>query len=172
MPIQMIAACKAGKDVYVEKPLSATIAEGRAMVDAARKYDRIVQVGIHRRSSRMYAELAEVVHSGAIGKVTVARCVVHEQHGTRRDRPFAGVGPSGRARLGHVAGPPAGATVSVDDHALQVPLVASLFVADGQLGRPLFRRDPLADRRAGTGVGIGTRRALRRRRRSHDPRYI
>ena len=71
--IQMIAACKAGKDVYVEKPLSATIAEGRAMVNAARKYDRIVQVGTHRRSSRMYAQLADVVHSGAIGKVTVAR---------------------------------------------------------------------------------------------------
>ena len=71
--IQMIAACKAGKDVYVEKPLSATIVEGRAMVDAARKYERIVQVGTHRRSSRMYAQLAEVVRSGAIGKVTVAR---------------------------------------------------------------------------------------------------
>src|ERR1700678_1280659 len=71
--IQMIAACKAGKDVYVEKPLSVTIAEGRAMVTAARKYDRIVQVGTHRRSSRMYAGLADVVRSGAIGKVTVAR---------------------------------------------------------------------------------------------------
>jgi len=71
--IQMIAACKAGKDVYVEKPLSITLVEGRAMVDAARKYDRIVQVGTHRRSSRMYAQLAEVVRSGAIGKVTVAR---------------------------------------------------------------------------------------------------
>ena len=43
------------------------------MVNAARKYDRIVQVGTHRRSSRMYAQLADVVHSGAIGKVTVAR---------------------------------------------------------------------------------------------------
>jgi predicted dehydrogenase len=71
--IQMIAACKAGKDVYVEKPLSVTIAEGRAMVDAARKYERIAQVGTHRRSSRMFAQLAEVVQSGAIGKVTVAR---------------------------------------------------------------------------------------------------
>src|ERR1700733_5291439 len=71
--IQMIAACKAGKDVYVEKPLSATIVEVRAMVDAARKYERIVQVGTHRRSSRMYAGLAEVVRSGAIGKITVAR---------------------------------------------------------------------------------------------------
>ena len=149
--IQMIAACKAGKDVYVEKPLSATIAEGRAMVDAARKYERIVQVGTHRRSSRMYAQLAEVVHSGAIGKVTVARAVIHEQHDSRGDRPRARVGAAGRARLGHVAGPSAGSTVPVDDHALQVPLVASLFVADGQLGRPLFRRDPLVDRRAGTG---------------------
>jgi predicted dehydrogenase len=71
--IQMIAACKAGKDVYVEKPLSATIVEGRAMVDVARKYERIVQVGTHRRSSRLYAGLVEVVRSGAIGKVTVAR---------------------------------------------------------------------------------------------------
>ncbi len=71
--IQMISACKAGKDVYVEKPLSMTISEGRAMVEAARKHDRIVQVGTHRRSSRLYAQLAEVVHSGAIGKVTVAR---------------------------------------------------------------------------------------------------
>jgi predicted dehydrogenase len=71
--IQMIEACKAGKDVYVEKPLSVTVVEGRAMVDAARKYERIVQVGTHRRSSRMYAGLAEVVKSGAIGKVTVAR---------------------------------------------------------------------------------------------------
>jgi predicted dehydrogenase len=71
--IQMIAACKAGKDVYVEKPLSATVAEGRTMVNTARQYERIVQVGTHRRSSRMYAQLAEVVHSGAIGKVTVAR---------------------------------------------------------------------------------------------------
>ncbi|MFI5454042.1 MAG: Gfo/Idh/MocA family protein [Isosphaerales bacterium] len=71
--IQMIAACKAGKDVYVEKPLSITVVEGRAMVEAARKYERIVQVGTHRRSSRMFAQLAEVVRSGAIGKVTVAR---------------------------------------------------------------------------------------------------
>jgi predicted dehydrogenase len=71
--IQMIAACKAGKDICVEKPLSMTIVEGRAMVDAARKEDRIVQVGTHRRSCRLYAQLAEVIRSGAIGKVTVAR---------------------------------------------------------------------------------------------------
>jgi predicted dehydrogenase len=71
--IQMITACQAGKDVYVEKPLSMTIVEGRAMVEAARKHDRIVQVGTHRRSSRMFAQLADQVRSGSIGKVTVAR---------------------------------------------------------------------------------------------------
>jgi predicted dehydrogenase len=71
--IQTISACHAGKDVYVEKPLSITVVEGRAMVDAARRTDRIVQVGTHRRSSRLYAQLANAVRSGAIGKVTVAQ---------------------------------------------------------------------------------------------------
>lgn len=71
--IQAIAACKAGKDVYVEKSLSITIAEGRAMVEAARRHERIVHVGTHRRSSRMYMHLAEVVRSGVLGKITVAR---------------------------------------------------------------------------------------------------
>jgi predicted dehydrogenase len=71
--IQMTHACAAGKDVYVEKPLSMTIGEGRAMVESARKHDRIVQVGTHRRSSRLYAELAEKIRAGAIGKVTVAK---------------------------------------------------------------------------------------------------
>ena len=71
--IQMIAACQAGKDVYVEKPLSVTIHEGRKMVEAAGKYNRVVQVGLHRRSSEMYAELAKEMQAGKIGKVTVAR---------------------------------------------------------------------------------------------------
>ena len=71
--IQTILACDAGKDVYVEKPLSVAVAEGRRIVEAARRNDRVVQVGTHRRSSRVYAQLAEIVKSGQIGKVTVAR---------------------------------------------------------------------------------------------------
>lgn len=71
--IQTVEACRAGKDVYVEKPLSITIAEGRRMVEVARETDKVVQVGIHRRSSRMYMRLAEMIRSGAIGKITVAR---------------------------------------------------------------------------------------------------
>ncbi len=71
--IQMTMACDAGKDVYVEKPLSQTIVEGRKMVEAARRNKRIVQVGLHRRSSEAYTKVAEVVRGGTIGKVTVAR---------------------------------------------------------------------------------------------------
>jgi predicted dehydrogenase len=71
--VQTILACEAGKDVYIEKPLSFTIREGRRMVEAARRHDRVVQVGTQRRSSRLYAQLADMVQSGAIGKVTVAR---------------------------------------------------------------------------------------------------
>src|SRR5690606_35166943 len=68
-----VAACRAGKDVYVEKPLSYTIREGRKMVEVARETKRIVQVGTQRRSSPMYAQLGELVRAGKVGKVTVSR---------------------------------------------------------------------------------------------------
>lgn len=71
--IQTIMACKAGKDVYVEKPLSITVVEGRKMVEAARKYNRVVQVGTQRRSSPLYMQLVQLVQEGKIGKVTVSR---------------------------------------------------------------------------------------------------
>ena len=71
--VQTIMACQAGKDVYVEKPLAVTVHEGRKMVEASEKYHRVVQVGLHRRSSQMYGELATKVQAGKIGKVTVAR---------------------------------------------------------------------------------------------------
>jgi predicted dehydrogenase len=71
--IQATMACAAGKDVYVEKPLSIAVREGRRIVDAARRYDRVVQVGTHRRSAGLYAKLAELVQSGAVGKITGAR---------------------------------------------------------------------------------------------------
>ncbi len=70
---QTVEACKAGKDVYCEKPLSTSIAEGRVMVQAARKYGRIVQVGIHRRSAPLYHAAFDSGLENKIGKVTVAR---------------------------------------------------------------------------------------------------
>jgi predicted dehydrogenase len=71
--IQTIQACEAGKDVYVEKPVSVTVHEGRRMVEAARKHARVVQVGLHRRSSPLFARLAELVQAGTVGHVSVAR---------------------------------------------------------------------------------------------------
>jgi predicted dehydrogenase len=71
--IMTIDACRANKDVFVEKPLSKTIVEGRKMVEAARRHDRVVQVGTHRRSSKLYANVAELIAQGKVGKVTVSK---------------------------------------------------------------------------------------------------
>ena len=64
-----IAAMKAGCDVYCEKPLSLTIEEGKAMVKAARKYDRVFQTGSQQRSDARYRLACELVRNGRIGKV-------------------------------------------------------------------------------------------------------
>jgi len=69
--IQMIAAVKAGKDVYVEKPLTITLKEGRAMVNAQAETKRVVAVGLNRRGAPVYQKLAREIPSGKIGKVSV-----------------------------------------------------------------------------------------------------
>jgi predicted dehydrogenase len=71
--LQAIHAFEAGKDVYVEKPLSLRVAEGRRMVDAARRHGRVTQVGLNRRSTPVFAEAAALLRSGAIGRVTAVR---------------------------------------------------------------------------------------------------
>jgi predicted dehydrogenase len=71
--VQTVLACESGKDVFVEKPLTIAIGEGRAMIDAAERTGRVVQVGLQRRSSPVYRRLSEQVRQGRIGKVTVAR---------------------------------------------------------------------------------------------------
>ena len=68
-----VLACQAGKDVYVEKPTSLTIREGRVMVDAARKYNRIVNVGTQHRSAPHFAKIAEIIQRGDIGPVKFVR---------------------------------------------------------------------------------------------------
>jgi predicted dehydrogenase len=68
-----ILGCMAGKDVYVEKPCSHNLREGRLMVEAARKYKRIVQHGTQNRSSAIVQWLIEYVRSGNIGKVLMAK---------------------------------------------------------------------------------------------------
>ncbi|MGE3312174.1 MAG: Gfo/Idh/MocA family protein, partial [Limisphaerales bacterium] len=68
-----VMACQAGKDVYVEKPLATSIREGRAMITAAEKHDRVVQMGTQWRSGRHFAEAVEYVRSGKLGKVSLVR---------------------------------------------------------------------------------------------------
>lgn len=65
-------ACQAGKDVYVEKPASPTVAEGRAMVEAARRYGRVVQLGTQQRSMPVFQRAIDVIRSGRLGTITSA----------------------------------------------------------------------------------------------------
>ena len=67
-----IWACQAGKDVYVEKPCSHNMFEGRQLVEAARKYDRIVQHGTQRRSNPQWIQLVNDVRQGKYGKLLVS----------------------------------------------------------------------------------------------------
>ena len=68
-----ILACEAGKDVYVEKPLALTIVEGRRMVEYARRYKRVVQMGTMQRSGKHFQRAVEIVRSGVLGKITKVR---------------------------------------------------------------------------------------------------
>jgi predicted dehydrogenase len=68
-----VLACQAGKDVYVEKPLATTIDEGRAMLTAAQRHNRIVQMGSQWKSCQHIIEAAEFVKSGKLGKVSMVR---------------------------------------------------------------------------------------------------
>jgi predicted dehydrogenase len=65
-------ACEAGKDVYVEKPLTITLQEGRSMVDIQKRTGRVVAVGLNRRGSTTYQKLAKEIQAGKIGKVLSA----------------------------------------------------------------------------------------------------
>jgi predicted dehydrogenase len=70
-----IHACQAGKDVYVEKPCSHNVAEGRRMIEAARYYNRIVQVGTQRRSNPFFQEVIAALQGGKIGKIHMAKAI-------------------------------------------------------------------------------------------------
>lgn len=70
--LMTVMACQAGKDVYVEKPACTTVAEGRAMINAARRYARVVQIGTQQRSMPLFQQAIEVVHSGKLGAITGA----------------------------------------------------------------------------------------------------
>ena len=78
-PLITVDACNAGKDVYVEKPISHNVREGRLMVEAARRNRRIVQVGIQQRSGTHFQRAVKAVQDGTIGKVHYAQCWNHNR---------------------------------------------------------------------------------------------
>jgi predicted dehydrogenase len=89
--LPMIAAVQAGAHVYVEKPISHTINEGRAMVKAARDTGRVVQVGTHRRVSPHNISGREFIRSGKLGKLGMVRCFV--SYGGGPEKPQANEEP-------------------------------------------------------------------------------
>lgn len=86
-PLVTIAACNAGAHVYVEKPISHTIKEGRAMVNAARGNNRVVQVGTHRRVSPHNIAGMQMLREGRVGKVGMVRAFVHYPGGPGTPEP-------------------------------------------------------------------------------------
>jgi len=77
-----VLACQAGKDVYIEKPASHEIWEGRKMVEAARKYNRIVQTGMQKRSSEAHKQAFEYIRQGNLGKILWIRGICYNQRGS------------------------------------------------------------------------------------------
>jgi predicted dehydrogenase len=86
--LSTIWACQAGKDVYVEKPGSHNVWEGRKMVEAAHKYDRIVQHGVQLRSSEAVREAIQHLRDGLIGNVYMARGLVFRWRPDIGDKGF------------------------------------------------------------------------------------
>lgn len=92
--IQGIWACQAGKDAYVEKPCSHNIREGRLLVEAARKYDRIVAHGTQGRSVGAFREAMDLLHSGYIGEVYYAKGICYKWRDTIHRSPVEPVPPN------------------------------------------------------------------------------
>lgn len=90
-----VLACQAGKDVYVEKPLALTIAEGRAMIEAAQRHQRVCQMGAQRLSSPTYAQAVDLVKSGKLGKVGLVRAWAYLDWIKPIGTPADGPAPSG-----------------------------------------------------------------------------
>ncbi len=89
--LHTIHACQAGKDVYVEKPVTHRLEEAAPMIAAAEKYGRIVQAGTQNRSDKGLIEAFDFIHKGEIGKITAIRGLCYRNRssiGAKRDTPL------------------------------------------------------------------------------------
>lgn len=87
-----LAAIRAGKDVYCEKPLTNSIGEGRALCDAVQEHGRVLQCGSHERSNPNVLRACEIVRSGKLGEIKTVRVFLpcdEEHHQVARSRQFA-----------------------------------------------------------------------------------
>ena len=164
-------ACAAGKDVYVEKPLTLFIREGQWMVEAARRYQRVVQVGTQQRSGKHYqkavGDAARGLHRQGDER---AHGRVPQRHaGFRRTRRRRA---AERSRLRHVARTGAEAALQPAPLALSFPVVLGLLRRpDDESGRARHRRCPVGHAGEGADRCFIQRRPLCARRRWRDARY-
>jgi predicted dehydrogenase len=79
--LQMVDACQAGKDVYVEKPIANSIAECDAMVAAATKYNKVVQVGQQQRSGKLWHQMKEYIDTGKLGNIPMVEVWANFNYG-------------------------------------------------------------------------------------------
>lgn len=84
--LPFVDACKAGKDIYVEKPLANSIAECNIMLDAARKYNRIVAVGQQQRSGVEWINIMNLIKSGTLGEVKRINCWANFNYGSGKPK--------------------------------------------------------------------------------------
>jgi len=87
--LQFLAAVERGLDVYCEKPLSYDIREGRAMVDAAKRSDRIIQIGFQRRQCPTFQAVHQHIRDGDAGKIVCAEATINYTAGTKDPTPQA-----------------------------------------------------------------------------------
>ena len=85
--LQFIAALEHGLDVYCEKPLAYDIREGQAMVEAAAKHGRVVQIGFQRRQSKAFAEVKKFIDSGEAGRIVQVDAQIHYTAGLKDPTP-------------------------------------------------------------------------------------
>lgn len=86
--VMTVMACQAGKDVLVEKPMTTTVAEGRKVVEAARRHGRIVQVGIQQRTMEVFKHAVGLAHDGKLGRLLRTRAWAGHNHHMFIEQPM------------------------------------------------------------------------------------